>query len=792
MAPAIRREPDDPAVPEPSVGATGQRPMPLPAAESSASAGSGQPSARPPAGGAPLQSPLDTPRPAGSDQGPADRVDAAAPGWNVTPRAASHDDPLLSCLVTLSQLLERPTSAEALKAGLPLEHGRLTPDLAIRAAERAGLSARLVRRPLAKISELTLPCILLLEERGACLLVERLAGERVRVVLAETGRGALELPLAELALAYTGYALFARPEVRFDRRAEQVESPGADSWFWGTLAQGWPIYGEVVLAAVLINAFALASPLFIMNVYDRVVPNNALETLWVLAAGALTVFLFDFLLRNLRGYFIDSAGKIADVKLASRIFEHVLGIQMAARPASAGAFASNLREFESLRDFFTSASLVTLVDLPFVVFFILIVWWLGGPIAIVPAVAVPLVIGVGLCLQVPLNRVVRRTFKEAAQKHGVLVESISGLETIKSIGAEGRMQRNFEQFVSATARSATRARFLSAFGVNFSALAQNLVTVGVVMFGVYRIGEGLMTVGALVACTIITGRGMAPLAQVAGILTRYHQARASYDALKQIMALPVERPRQARFLHRPELRGEIEFKNVTFSYPGQKFPALDGVSFVIRPGERVGLIGRIGSGKTTIEKLVLGLYEPDQGAVLIDGTDLRQIDPADLRRNIGCVLQDVFLFHGTVRDNITLGAAFADDRAVLRAARIAGVEDFVARHPQGFDLNVGERGESLSGGQRQAIAIARALLLDPPVLVLDEPTSAMDNGAESRFKQRLGEVLAGRSLMLVTHRASVLSLVERLIVLDAGKVVADGPRDDVLKALAAGRIRAQA
>jgi ATP-binding cassette, subfamily C, bacterial LapB len=783
MAQPIRRGPSDLTMPESPAGVTGQRPAPLSADEARGAAPSDRSSA--------LPSPLDTPRPAPTEPALADGAPAGAPDWHVVPRAATFDDPLLTCLVALTQLLERPTSAEVLKAGLPLEHGRLTPDLAIRAAERAGLSARLVRRALAQISDFTLPCILLLEGRDACLLVELLAGERARVLVPETGRGVVELPFAELAERYTGYALFARPEVRFDRRAEQVESAHVGSWFWGTLAQAWPIYAEVMLAAVLINMFALASPLFIMNVYDRVVPNNALETLWVLAAGALTVFLFDFLLRILRGYFVDSAGKIADVKLASRIFEHVLGIRMAARPASAGAFANNLREFESLRDFFTSASLVTLVDLPFVLFFILIVWWLGGPIAIVPAVAVPLVIGVGLCLQVPLNHVVRRTFKEAAQKHGVLVESISGLETIKSIGAEGRMQRNWEQFVGATARSATRARFLSAFGVNFSALAQNLVTVGVVMFGVYRIGEGLMTVGALVACTIITGRGMAPLAQVAGILTRYHQARAAYDALNQVMALPVERPRHARFLHRPELRGEIEFKDVTFSYPGQKFPALDGVSFVIKPGERVGLIGRIGSGKTTIEKLVLGLYAPDQGALLIDGTDLRQIDPADLRRNIGCVLQDVFLFHGSLRDNIALGAPFADDQAVLRAAQIAGVEDFVARHPQGFDLNVGERGESLSGGQRQAVAIARALLLDPPILVLDEPTSAMDNGAENRFKQRLGEILAGKSLVLVTHRASVLSLVERLIVLDAGRVVADGPRDGVLKALAAGRIRAQ-
>ena len=450
-----------------------------------------------------------------------------------------------------------------------------------------------------------------------------------------------------------------------------------------------------------------------------------------------------------------------------------------------------MREFESLRDFFTSATVVTLVDLPFVLLFVAIVWWIGGPVALVPAIAVPLVIGFGLLLQVPLNRIVRRTFQEAAQKHGVLVESISGLETIKSVGAEGRMQRNWEQFVSATAASGMRARLLAGLGVNVALLAQNLAYVGVVIFGVYRIADGLMTVGALVACTIITGRAMAPLAQVAGILTRYHQARAAYDALDRTMALEVERPAQARFLHRPQLQGEVAFREVTFAYPGQKQPALDRVSFVIRQGERVGLVGRIGSGKTTIEKLVLGLYQPDQGAVLIDGTDLRQIDPADLRRSIGCVLQDVYLFHGTIRDNIALGAPFADDQAVLRAARIAGVDDFVARHPLGFDLNVGERGERLSGGQRQAVAVARALLLDPPMLVLDEPSSAMDNGAEGRLKQRLEQILPGKTLLLVTQRASFLSMVDRLIVLDGGRVVADGARHDVLKALAAGQIRAQ-
>jgi ATP-binding cassette subfamily C protein LapB len=332
---------------------------------------------------------------------------------------------------------------------------------------------------------------------------------------------------------------------------------------------------------------------------------------------------------------------------------------------------------------------------------------------------------------------------------------------------------------------------LSAFTVNLANLVGNTVYVGVVVVGVYEIAAGRLTTGGLIACSILAGRAMAPLGQVAAVLTRYHQARTSLDTLNGIMQLPSERPAERIFVHRPVLKGAIEFKSVSFSYPGQKLPALSDVSFRIAPGERVGLIGRIGSGKSTIEKLVLGLYQPDTGAVLVDGIDIRQIDPADLRRNIGCVPQDVVLFQGSIRENITLGAPFVDDAAVLRAAFVAGVEDFVGRHPAGYDLNVGERGEALSGGQRQAVAIARALLLDPPVLVLDEPTSAMDNGAESRFIQRIARELPGRTLLLVTHRASLLALVERLIVMDGGRVVADGPKDQVLKALATGQIRGE-
>jgi len=712
----------------------------------------------------------------------------ASEGWTMPRGIDRPADPLLACLVQLTSLLERPRSSEALIVGLPLEEGRLTPALSVRALEHAGFSARIARRSLDEIDDAILPCILFLNGGRAMLL---LAFDDDDVVLstAETG-GEIRMASADLAAEHTGHVLFAKPaRASISLGSSPSRRETKRNWFWGTIAEAWPIYAEVALAAVMINLFALASPLFVMNVYDRVVPNQAIETLWALSIGVVTVFVFDFVLRTLRSYFVDAAGKVADVKLSSRIFNQVLGIQMAVKPGSSGAFANNLREFETLRDFFTSATLVAVIDLPFVFLFVAIVGFIGGPIAIVPAVAIPIVILTGLLMQLPLRRATQATFREAAQKHGLLIESLNGLETIRAAGAEGRTQRSWEESVDATAASTTKARFYATFGVNVAALAQNLTTVGVVIFGVFQIGEGLLTVGALVACTIITGRAMAPLGQVAGILTRYHQARAAYQALAQLMALPTERPVDKAFLHRPSLEGNVVFRGVGFSYPSERLRALDSVSFQVQSGERVGLIGRVGSGKTTIEKLLLGLFHPDEGAVLIDGTDLRQIDPADLRRQIGTVLQDVTLFQGTLRDNITLGAGHVDDEHVLEAARLSGVDAFAARHPLGYDLQVGERGSHLSGGQRQAVSIARALLHDPPILLFDEPTSAMDNSAENLFKRQLEKILPRKTLLLVTHRTSLLSLVDRLIVLDGGKLVADGPKDDVLRALASGQVR---
>jgi ATP-binding cassette, subfamily C, bacterial LapB len=711
--------------------------------------------------------------------------------WLIAPASVDFVEPLLNSLTTLAALLQRPISPEALRAGLPQSEQRVSPELAVRAATRAGLEARIIRRAkLKQILPVTLPCILLLKGGNACVLLSFQKGDRVEIILPEGGAEKKIVDIAALEPQYTGYAIYARPEYKFDQRAAEIRLTQPKAWFWGTLAQFWPIYSHVLLASVLINCFALASPLFIMNVYDRVVPNNALESLWVLALGVTTVFVFEFVMRNVRTYFVDVAGKNADVIIASRLLQQLMSMKLANKGPSTGAMANNLREFESLREFFTSGTVVALVDLPFILLFLTVIWLVAGPIAFIPLMAVPLVILVGALMQFPLRRVVEKTYREATQKHALLVETIDGLETIKATGAEGRVQRSWERFVGLTAESSGKARFLSGLATTFAQVSIQLVTVAVVVYGVYRIAAGDITMGALVASTILTGRALAPLGSIAAMLTRLQQSRVALHSLDSIMKAPVERPIGKTFLHRPRLSGQIEMQKVSFGYPGQGNAALDGISFKIKPGEKIGVLGRIGSGKSTIARLLIGLYDPAEGAVLMDGTDIRQIDPADLRRNVGYVSQDNYLFFGTVRDNIAFGAPHVDDATVLRAAALAGVTDFLRNHPLGFDLQVGERGMGLSGGQRQAIVIARAVLLDPPIILMDEPTSNMDNSTEALFKRRLEQILPGKTLLLVTHRSSLLSLVDRLIIVDNGRVVADGPKEDVLNALKQGQIRA--
>lgn len=686
-------------------------------------------------------------------------------------------DPLLATLLQLCKRHNAPLSAESLLTGLPLAEGRLTPELSLRALQRNGIRSRIEESNISSLPSNQLPALLFLDKRRVALLLEV---DRSTVHILDENMKEQSIDLETLQSQHNGQVLL------IDAPRPKEEEPSNGSWFWKTILKGWPIYGESILASLLVNLFTLAIPLFVMNVYDRVVPNNAMDTLWVLAVGALLVASFDFLLRTLRAWFIDVAGKRADLALSSSIFEKLLDTRMEARSGASGATANHMREFEGLRDFFTSASLTTLIDLPFLVIFLAVIWMIGGPIVMIPLLIIPLVLVAALIIQIPLHNAVSETFKESTQKHAILVEALAGAETVKSENAEGVMQQKWEHYVEKLAQSGIKSKLWSTLAVNFTTFSHQLATIGIVFYGVHQISEGEMTVGALIACTILTGRALAPLTGVSSLLIRYRQSMVALKALHGLMEKPVDRPATTRFLQRPPLEGGIEFRQVSFQYPDQEESALTQLNIKINPGEHVAIIGRIGSGKSTLQKLLINLYQPQEGTLLVDNTHLNQIDPAQLRRSIGYVSQEIVLFRGTLRENISLGNPQATDEAVLQAAALAGVDLFASQHPKGYDMAIGERGEGLSGGQRQAVAMARALLSKPPIILLDEPTSSMDSSAEQSWKKRFEPFLKDRTLVLVTHRSSLLTLADRLIVLDKGKVVADGPRDQVLQALNQG------
>lgn len=700
-----------------------------------------------------------------------------------------HHDPLLNCLVELTHLHGRPTTRAALTAGLPLDKGGLTPSLFSRAASRAGLSSKIVRRELCAIDRSLLPVILLLKGEQACVLLGwDEAGDTAQLLFPETGQGGVILSREELLERYLGIAFFARPRFRFDARTPEVGTVAQRHWFWGAILEQAPLYRDVIGAALLINVFAVVMPLFSMNVYDRVVPNNATDTLWMLALGVFLVFAMDFMVRLLRGHFVDLASARIDVKLSATIMERVLGMRLEGKPASVGSFASNLRSFESVRDFIASSTVTALIDFPFALIFLLVIAWISWPLVFIPVVALIIGLIYAYIIQHKMHELVETTYRAAAMRNAALVESLTALETIKTQGAEGVVQKKWESTTAFLSRTSAQMRLLSASATTGAMTITQLVNVLMIVAGVYLIQERMLTMGGLIAVTMLGGRAIAPLGQAVGMLLQFQNARMSLETLDRLMAQPVERPDASAFIHRPELNGEIEFRNVSFRYPDQGEAALQDISLRIAPGEHVVVLGRTGSGKSTLQKLMLGLYQPTEGVIRMDGIDLRQLDPADLRRNVGFVGQEATLFYGSLRENIAIGAPYADDSAIVHAAEVAGLTQFVNRHPKGFDMLIGERGETLSGGQRQEVAIARAVLMEPPVLIFDEPTSAMDFATEHGFKERFRYFAAHKTLIIVTHRNSLIDLATRIIVIDGGRIVADGPRDQVLQDLQAGRV----
>lgn len=699
----------------------------------------------------------------------------------------SHDDPLLDGLLILCRLHDCKVSRGSLTAGLPLPQQTLSANLLSRAAARAGLQARLLRRELSAISALNLPVLLLLKDGRSAVLKAWGENEQALILPCETDGGEQWVSGAELAHEYAGQALFARPRHELEQ-ARNPLMPRVTAWFRDTLKLSRWLYADAVLASLLINVLGLLVPLFVMQTYDRVVPNQATATLWVLAIGLLIGAGFELLLRVLRAHLLDTAGKKTDIVLSATLFERITGMSLKSRPATVGGFAQSIHDFQGLREFLTAVTLTSLIDLPFALLMIAVIGLLGGWLVVIPLLAFPLTALFAWIIQVRLRDTVERSLVLAAQRQALLIETLGGLETLKACGAESERQHQWEKTHGSLTRLDMHARFLASLATNGTLFLQQFAGMSTIIAGVYSIIAGNLSVGALVACYMLGSRVLAPLGQVASLITRYQQARLTMTSTDALMALPQEREAKQRPLERTQLKGALEVRGVTFSYPDQSTPALAGVSLRMAAGERIGIIGRSGSGKSTLARLLMAFYSPDEGQILLDDLDLRQLDVADLRHQIGYVSHDLPLLAGSLRDNLTLGARYVSDARMLEVAELTGVNELARQHPQGFDRPVGERGQLLSGGQRQAVLIARAMLLDPPILVLDEPTSAMDNSSEDALRGKLMSWAKDKTVLLITHRMSMLSLVERLIVMDNGHIVADGPKETVIDALRKGRV----
>ena len=699
-------------------------------------------------------------------------------------------DELLQCLVIFTKLHNNPYTADALTTGLPVGEGepvelfslKGSKSLFTRAAKRAGFVSTLVKKDLDEISPLVLPCILILRGKKACILEGFEGKTHAKIITPDAGGGSSSVEISKLKDEYLGYAYLLKREFIPDDNTHLIDAKGGH-WFWDTLKLSKKIYIDVIIASIVINLFVMASPLFTMNVYDRVVPNNATDTLWVLALGVSIVYLIDLFLKFIRTYFLDIAGKKSDNIMSSILFERVMDIKLAVKPKSVGSFANNLREFDTVRNFFTSSTMAVLIDLPFAILFLVITYFIADYLVMIPIVFMALIITYTFFIKDPLQNSIKSTFEASAKKNGILIETLNGLETIKTMGATSNVQWNWEEATGEIASKSIKSKTITASITTVTSFLVQLNTVGIILLGVYMIQDVKLTMGGLIAAVMLSSRAIAPMGQFASLLANFEQTKQAYSSLKKIMEMPVERPEGKKFIRRESFEGKIEFRNVSFTYPENTKLSLDRINFTINPGEKVGVIGRNGSGKTTIEKMILGLYSPTEGSVLIDGIDINQIDPADLRRNIGYVPQDVVLFKGTVRANIVYKAPYVDDMQIIKAAKISGVDEYVDAHPLGFDMPVLERGEGISGGQRQAIAVARAFLLDCPIILLDEPTNSLDSSVEGKLKNNLKHNTSNKTMILITHKTSLLELVDRLIVIDMGKILLDGPRDEVLAKL---------
>ena len=713
------------------------------------------------------------------------------------------DSSVLDALVLFCKLHGKPYSAEVLSEGLPIAEGESAPQLFSvkpgasrglfsRAAHRAGFKTQVTKIALEELSNLVLPCIILLktgkggraDEVNACILESfDDVREHAFIIKPEIGEVVNKVKIEDLQDEYFGMSFFLKREFRFESEDFKLIDNKQKHWFWDTIETIKYIYKDVLLASLVINLFMIATPIFTMNVYDRVIPTSAFDTLWIFALGVIVVYMIDLGLRFVRTYLLEVAGKKADIIMSSIIFEKVMDLKIAVIPKPIGSFANVLKEFESIRSFMASTTIAILIDLPFVFIFLFTIYFVAGHLVWVTVISILVVLIYTISVKDKMLQSVKETAGASSLKNGVLIESISNLETIKSLNALSLSQYKWEEATGEIADKGIKTKTLSAAIGTVSGFVTQLNTVLLIIFGAYMVDAQILTTGALVATVILSGRALGPMGQVAGMIAYYQHIVSAYQSIENVMNLESEHPTDKQFVRRPAFKGNIEFKNVSFSYPGTETKQLMNVNFTIKHGEKVAILGKVGSGKSTIQKLLLGFYYQDEGSVLIDGIDVQQIDPVEIRANISYMAQENILFAGTARSNIMIKNNKASDDELLKAAEVSCATEFINKHPKGFELPVVEKGDNLSGGQCQAICLARTVIDESALFILDEPTKSFDSGTSKKVINNLKEFLKEKTLILITHTPSDLELVDRIIVMDSGKIIMDGPKVDVMAKL---------